>query len=281
MTSSSSGTSSQPDHARLAEPLERDHAAEQEDERELAELLEQLGAVVHAAVDLVVALVAAEAQAAGERGEEAVRAGDLGHAVEQQHGGERDPAVEVVREELAVAQPHGQRGEQVAAERRRCASPPRSPYSDVGERPAARASPSPSRRSTNSPRKTNGNARPSFSPASAVTAKRGSRSSSSPGGPMPRSPASTGSVGASIAPSRIAAPTLSPIAVVPHSATAAIVSGIAMPSSRHTVVHSRERSDRSTFMPAREQRDDDRDLGEVLDDRGLLDRVDPAEAGRR
>ena len=95
------------------EPVERDHAAEQQDERELAELLEQLGAVVHAPVDLVVALVAAEAQPAGERREEPVARPAISvDAVEEQHGGEREPAVEHRREELAVAQAHRQRGDQ-------------------------------------------------------------------------------------------------------------------------------------------------------------------------
>ena len=57
----------------------------------------------------------------------------------------------------------------------------------------------------------NGKASPSFIPASPVIEKFGSCSSSSPGGPTPMSPASTGSVGARIAPRTTAAPSESPI----------------------------------------------------------------------
>ena len=63
------------------------------------------------------------------------------------------------------------------------------------------------------------------------------------------SPASTGSVGESIAPSSSAAPSDRPMTWVPYSATPAIVSGIASTSSRVTDPHSRQRSGRSSFSP--------------------------------
>ena len=63
------------------------------------------------------------------------------------------------------------------------------------------------------------------------------------------SPASTGSVGESIAPSSSAAPSERPITWVPNSATPAIVSGIASASIRVTEPHSRQRSGRSSFSP--------------------------------
>ena len=86
-------------------------------------------------------------------------------------------------------------------------------------------------------------------PASAVSAKFGSCSASSPGGPTPMSPASTGSVGESIAPRSSAAPSERPMTWVPNSAIPAIVSGIASRSSRVTDPHSRQRSGRSSFRP--------------------------------
>ena len=64
------------------------------------------------------------------------------------------------------------------------------------------------------------------------------------------SPARTGSVGASAAPSTIAAPSESPSTAVPNSATAPIVSGMAMASRRATEPHERQRSGRSSFRPA-------------------------------
>ena len=63
------------------------------------------------------------------------------------------------------------------------------------------------------------------------------------------SPASTGSVGASAAASTIAAPAERPITVVPNSAASAMNAGIPITSSRVTVLHSRQRSARSTFSP--------------------------------
>ncbi len=99
------------------------------------------------------------------------------------------------------------------------------------------------------PSSTNGAARPSLAPASAVSAKFGSCSASSPGGPTPMSPASTGSVGARTAPSSTAAPSERPITWDANSAMPAMVSGIAIASSRTTEPHSRQRRLRSSFSP--------------------------------
>ena len=63
------------------------------------------------------------------------------------------------------------------------------------------------------------------------------------------SPASTGSVGASIAPSTIAAPSESPITPVPNRTTAPIVSGIATTSRRATPPHDSRFRGRSSFSP--------------------------------
>ena len=102
----------------------------------------------------------------------------------------------------------------------------------------------------NSAASTNGNASPSLSPASDVSAKFGSCSSSSPGGPTPMSPASTGSVGAMQAPSSSAAPAESPSSCEPSSAISPIVIGIAISSSRAVVPQARRVSSRSSFSPA-------------------------------
>ena len=99
------------------------------------------------------------------------------------------------------------------------------------------------------PSSTNGNASPSLRPASPVIEKLGSLSSSSPGGPTPTSPASTGSVGASTAASTIAAPSDRPMTWVPKTATAAIVSGIAISSRRPTPCQAANRSSRSSLSP--------------------------------
>ncbi len=103
---------------------------------------------------------------------------------------------------------------------------------------------------TKTPARMNGAARPSLSPASAVSAKFGSCSSSSPGGPTPMSPASTGSVGASAAPSSSAAAAGRASSQAPSSATSAIVIGIANTSRRTTELQSRSVSGRSSFSPA-------------------------------
>ena len=79
--------------------------------------------------------------------------------------------------------------------------------------------------------------------------KFGSLSSSSPGGPTPTSPASTGSVGASAAASTIAAPSDRPMTCVPKTATATIVSGIAINSNRPTPLQAAGSSSRSSFSP--------------------------------
>ena len=63
------------------------------------------------------------------------------------------------------------------------------------------------------------------------------------------SPASTGSVGASAAARTIAAPAESPITAEPNTAASAMNAGMPIASSRVTVLHSRQRSLRSTFRP--------------------------------
>ena len=80
--------------------------------------------------------------------------------------------------------------------------------------------------------------------------KRASLSSrKSPGGPSPTVPASTASVGARIAPSAIAAPSESAIAVAPNSAPVAIVAGITTPSKPMTARHSLQRRARLIVRP--------------------------------
>ena len=64
------------------------------------------------------------------------------------------------------------------------------------------------------------------------------------------SPASTGSVGARTAPRTTAAPSDSPITSWPNIATPAIVSGIAISSSRATPDQERRVKARSSFRPA-------------------------------
>ena len=64
------------------------------------------------------------------------------------------------------------------------------------------------------------------------------------------SPASTGSVGARIAPSSSAAAAERPSSSEPSSATSPIVSGIASSSSRAVVPHAFGVSGRSSFSPA-------------------------------
>jgi hypothetical protein len=101
--------------AGLAEPRERERAPDEQDDRELGELLRHLGAVVDADVQLVVALVAPEREPARERGEEAVPVDDLGHPVDGEHGWDREPAVVLGREEVVPPRAHGHRGESVPA----------------------------------------------------------------------------------------------------------------------------------------------------------------------
>ena len=114
-----------------------------------------------------------------------------------------------------------------------------------------------------------------MAPASAVSAKFGSCSASSPGGPTPMSPASTGSVGARIAPSISAAPEREPDHLGREQRDA-------RDRQRH---RDREQPhDRAPFAPAQaavelqpggEQREDQRDLGDVLEHLGVLDRLEP------
>src|SRR3954447_343734 len=101
------------------------------------------------------------------------------------------------------------------------ATPAASGYSTS---PSAQSTP-PELSATTRPSTTNGNASPSLKPASAVIAKRGSSSRSSPGGPIPMSPASTGSVGASAAASTIAAPVERPSSAPPSSAATKMNAG--------------------------------------------------------
>lgn len=96
----------------------------------------------------------------------------------------------------------------------------------------------------------NGKASPSFNPASDVRLKRTSSSSSLPGGPTCTSLASTGSVGASAAPSRRAEAGTSPAAHQPSMATPPIVRGMARISSRHVVRHDDQPTWRSILSPA-------------------------------
>ena len=87
-------------------------------------------------------------------------------------------------------------------------------------------------------------------PRSARTGPRPRESSSSVGSPTCTSEASTGSVGASAAPSSSAAAGARPAHHQPSSATAAMVSGIAIASSRQVDDQRRQPSGRSSFSPA-------------------------------
>ncbi len=97
-----------------------------------------------------------------------------------------------------------------------------------------------------------GKAKPSLSPASEVRAKRTSSSafSASTGSPTCTSEASTGSVGASTAPSRSAAAIGQPGRAMAATATPATVSGMARPSSRHVVDQRRGPARRLMARPA-------------------------------
>ena len=132
------------------------------------------------------------------------------------------------------------------------------------------------------PSRTNGNARPSLKPASALMPKCGSCSSpSSPGGPTPMSPASTGSVGRQSARrARSPRPRTAPSRWWPNSAASAMKAGMPIASSRATVLHSRQRS---SARPSgrREQRDHHRELGHVLEQRRVGDRCQPADPEQR
>ena len=86
--------------ARRLQALERQHGAEREDHGELEQLLHPLGALVHRVVDLVVVLVAAEGDAAGEGGEEPVGAGDLRAAEDDER---RRDGVEAVERALSMS----------------------------------------------------------------------------------------------------------------------------------------------------------------------------------
>jgi hypothetical protein len=101
-----------------------------------------------------------------------------------------------------------------------------------------------------SPSITNGNARPSFSPASEVSAKRTSPSSPIPGGPTPTLDASTGSVGARIAPITTATPRDTGSSATASAATPATVRGITIRISRHVLVQPPKESFRSILRPA-------------------------------
>ena len=79
--------------------------AEQQDQRQFTELLGGLCSGMHADVVLVAVLVAAEGDAADERGQKAVGAGDLRRSVDHEHGGDREPAVELGGHQPAIAQP--------------------------------------------------------------------------------------------------------------------------------------------------------------------------------
>jgi hypothetical protein len=97
---------------------------------------------------------------------------------------------------------------------------------------------------------TKGKARASFSPASEVRPKRTSSSSPDLGGPTCTSEASTGSVGAIQAPNSSAMARLKPSPAQPRNATAAMVRGMAMASSRDVVDQLRQPGTLSIFRPA-------------------------------
>jgi hypothetical protein len=104
---------------------------------------------------------------------------------------------------------------------------------------------------------TKGKARPSLSPASEVSEKRVSSSFPSPsalrpvlGGPTCTSLASTGSVGASAAPSRRAAAAPRPRREWPSQARARIVSGMENARSRQVMRQESSAKGRSILRPA-------------------------------
>ena len=97
---------------------------------------------------------------------------------------------------------------------------------------------------------TNGNANPSFSPASDVRPNRTSSSRPSPGAATWMSDASTGSVGDSVPASRIAPARPSPRTVHPSSTIATIDSIMVTPSNRQVTPHRLGLKIRSIFSPA-------------------------------
>ncbi len=89
------------------EPVEGEEAAQEEDGGELRHPLQHLAAGVDAPGVLVVALAAAEGDAADEGGEEAVGVGDLRDAVDREDGPDGGPPVELHGEQAPLPQPGG------------------------------------------------------------------------------------------------------------------------------------------------------------------------------
>jgi hypothetical protein len=81
-------------------------------------------------------LVAAKGEPAGERGDEPVAAGYLGEPVDREHARDRQPGVEVLVQQAALAQLHRQTAEAIAAHRAD-RDTGRDRIGDVGERPLA------------------------------------------------------------------------------------------------------------------------------------------------
>lgn len=100
------------------------------------------------------------------------------------------------------------------------------------------------------PRCTKGNAARSFKPASEVSPKRTSSSSPVFGGPTSTSDASTGSVGAKLAPSRSATAHGMPSTSAASAVMAMMPSGMVIASSRQVIDQRRQPNTRSIFRPA-------------------------------
>ena len=120
--------------ARRAQPGGREHRAQQQDHRQLQQLLQPLRALVRGGVELVVGLVAAEGDAAGEHAEEAVAAEHLGEAVDDERGGDRVEAVVVGQQHVGAVEPLDAPGGG-DADRRADRDPDRDGVDDVGGEP--------------------------------------------------------------------------------------------------------------------------------------------------
>ncbi len=129
------------------------------------------------------------------------------------------------------------------------ALPTRSTPNQCPQSASAQAPPAPASATA---ARTKGKARPSLRPASAVSVKRtsSSSSSSSVGSPTRTSAASTGSVGASRAPTRSAVATGQSKSHQVSAAVAATVRGRGMPRSRHGPAQERSPKRRFSASPA-------------------------------
>ena len=126
---------------------------------------------------------------------------------------------------------------------------------------------------------TKGKAVPSLRPASPVRLKR-SRSRSA-GCSTCTSEASTGSVGARTAPSRMAAPRGSPSPSTPAAAISPTVTVMDSEGQPHRHPPARVAQRGAQLEPGGEQRDDHRHLGDALQQRRLLHRVHVEEVQRQ